>query len=31
MARAGTKITVSSLEGKIEKQKELLAKIKSQV
>lgn len=31
MARAGRKITVSSLEGKIEKQKELLAKIKSQV
>ena len=29
MARAGRKITVSSLEGKIEKQKELLAKSKA--
>ena len=29
MARAGRKITVSSLDGKIEKQKELLAKSKA--
>ena len=29
MARAGRKITVSSLEGKIEKQKVLLAKSKA--